>query len=81
MYSGELIPANLSDMWFFHKSIYFKELYLETIQELEAEFLRSRDYKNRMLLYSRAVAIYPFENWQVELIKCNLEMYHYKEAI
>lgn len=81
MYSGELIPANLSDMWFFHKSIYFKELYLETIQELEAEFLRSRDYKNRMLLYSRAVAIYPFENWQVELIKCNLEMYHYKEAM
>ncbi len=81
MYCGELLPANLSDMWFYHKSRYFKELYNYTIEELEKEFLRTRDYKNRLLLYSRAAAIYPFDNWQTKLIRCNLEVYRYEEAM
>lgn len=81
LYTGELLPANLSDAWFYHKSNYYKELYLETIRELEQEYLRERNYKNRLLLYSRAAAIYPFENWQTSLIRCNLEMYRYKEAL
>ena len=81
MYTGELLPANLSDVWFYHKSNYFKELYLETIREPEQEYLKERNYKNRLLLYSRAAAIYPFENWQTSLIRCNLEMYRYKEAL
>lgn len=80
-YTGELLPANQSDTWFFHKSNYFKELYVDTIWELEKEFLKTRDYKNRILLYSRAAAIYPFENWQTYLIRCNLEVYRYKEAL
>lgn len=81
MYCGELLPGSLSDMWFFHKSRYYKELYMGTVQELELEFQKNKDYKKRILLYSRAAAIYPFENWQVRLIQCNLEMYRYEEAI
>lgn len=81
MYRGELLPACQSAMWFFHKSNYYKELYLQTIRELEKEFLKVKDYKNRLLLYARAAAIYPFENWQVHLIRCNLEIYRYREAL
>lgn len=81
MYRGELLPGNLSDAWFFHKSNYYKELYIGTIRELEIAFERNKDYKNRILLYARAAAIYPFENWQVELIRCNLEVYRYDEAM
>lgn len=81
MYRGELLPANLSDTWFFEKSNYLKKLYVGTIRELEDEFRKKKDYKNRMLLYSRAAAIYPFENWQVCLMQCNLEIYRYEEAL
>lgn len=81
MYRGELLPASLSEAWFFQKRKYYKELYLWTIRELEQEFLKTNDYKNRMLLYSRAAAIYPFENWQTRLMRCNLEVYHYDEAL
>ncbi len=81
MYRGELLPANQSEPWFFQKSNYFKELYLQTIRELEEEFQRKKDYKNRTMLYARAVAIYPFDNWQVRQIRCCLEMYHYDEAM
>lgn len=81
LYSGELIPANLSDMWFFQKSKYYKKLYLWVIQELENQLQKNRDYKNRLLLYARAASIYPFENWQLKLMHCNLEMYRYDEAL
>lgn len=81
MYCGELLPANQMDMWFYQKSNYFKELYGLTIRELEKEFLQSRDYKNRLQLYARAAAVYPFENWQIQLIRCNLEIYRYEEAL
>ena len=81
MYCGELLPANLSETWFFQKSNYFKDLYVYTIDELEKEYLQSNDYKNRLALYSRAAAIYPFDNWQTRLIRCNLEVYRYDEAM
>lgn len=81
MYCGELLPSNLAEMWFYQKSIYYKELYLETVRELEQEFRRKRDYKNLIKIYSRAASIYPFENWQTRLIRCNLEIYRYDEAL
>ncbi len=81
MYRGELLPANLSEMWFFHKSNYYKDLYLETVGILEKAFHEKRDYKNLIQLYSRVIAIYPFENWQTKLIRYNLEIYRYDEAL
>lgn len=54
---------------------------METIQVLEKEFREKRDYKNLILLYSRAASIYPFEGWQTRLIRCNLEIYRYEEAL
>lgn len=81
MYHGELLPTNLSETWFYQKSNYYKNLYVYTIDELEKEYLRDNDYKNRLALYSRAAAIYPFDNWQTRLIRCNLEVYRYDEAM
>ena len=81
IYCGELLPANLSEMWFFQKSRYFKELYTWSVGELERELQKNKDYKNRLLLYARAAAIYPFENWQLRQMRCNLELYRYDEAL
>lgn len=81
IYCGELLPANLSEMWFFQKSRYFKELYTWSVGELEKELQKNKDYKNRLLLYARAAAIYPFENWQLRQMRCNLELYRYDEAL
>ena len=80
-YYGELLPMNQSDMWFYEKSESFKRLYVETIRELEQAFKSKHDYQNLLKLYTRASAIYPFENWQTEQIRCCLEMYRYEEAI
>lgn len=76
-----MLPANLSDVWFYHKSEYFKEEYIHTVLELEKEYIKARDYRNRFLLYAKAASIYPFDNWQIRQIRCNLEIYRYKEAL
>ena len=81
IYRGELLPANLSEVWFFQKSRYYKALYVWAVEELERELQKNRDYKNRLLLYARAAAIYPFENWQLRQMRCNLELYRYDEAL
>lgn len=81
IYGGELLPANQSDMWFFQKGNYYKGLYVQMVQDLEQEYVRKGNYKDRIKLYTRAMAIYPFENWQTRLIRCNLELYNYEEAL
>lgn len=81
MYSGELLPANQSETWFFQKGKYYENLFLKTVEELEQYFLREKDVAGRLELYARAAAIYPFENWQVKQIRGNLEIYRYEEAL
>lgn len=81
IYCGELLPANSADLWFYQKSRYFKELYIQVVNELEKELQKNRDYLNRLRLYSKVAAIYPFDNWQVKSIRCNLELYRYDEAL
>ena len=81
MYVGELLPMNISFQWIFEKNIYYKSLYSRTIDELEKEYRRNNDFLNLLNLYTRAAAIYPYEDWQVKQIRCNLEMYRYEEAL
>lgn len=80
-YHGELLPMNQSDMWFYEKSVYYKELYIRTIRVLESAYWKSGNYKGLTELYIRAAAIYPFDNWQTELIRCYLETYRYEDAM
>lgn len=80
-YHGELLPMNQSDMWFYEKSIYYKELYIRTIRVLERAYRENGNYKDLTDMYIRAAAIYPFDNWQTELIRCYLETYRYEEAM
>lgn len=81
MYVGELLPMNISFQWIFEKNLYYKTLYVRTIRELEKEYRGREDFLNLQNLYTRAAAIYPYEDWQVRQIRCNLEMSRYEEAM
>ncbi len=81
LYVGELLPMNITCQWIFEKNTYYKELYFHTIRELEQEYQLRHDYLNLLGLYTRAAVIYPYENWQVKQIRCNLDMYRYEEAM
>lgn len=81
LYCGELLPVNQTDAWFYQKSNRYKSLYLETVDELERFFLQEKDALSRLELYTKAAAIYPFDNWQIKQIHCLLEMYRYEDAL
>ena len=81
VYVGELFPLNSSSQWLFEKSNYYKRLYMRVVNALEEEYQRRHDYMKLLRLYSRVAAIYPYENWQVKQIRCNLDMYRYDEAM
>lgn len=81
LYTGELLPMNLTFQWIFEKNSYYKNLYNRTITELAAEYRRNNDLMRLLDLYTRAASIYPYDDWQVKQIRCNLEMYRYKEAM
>ena len=57
LYLGELLPTNMADMWFYEKSIYYKELYVKTIRILERTYRKDGSYKELIDLYSRASTI------------------------
>lgn len=80
-YAGELLPMNLTDLWFYGRSIYLKELYTEVIGTLEEEYLRNGNYRELLNLYAHAASIYPFDNWQTEIMRCYLAMYRYDDAL
>ncbi len=80
-YVGELLPMNQACPWLQVRSTQLKSLYYRTISWLEQEYRRHNNYMDQLALYSRAAAIYPFDNWQVRQIRCNLEMYRYEEAL
>lgn len=79
-YFGELLPMNASEMWFYEKSLYFKDLYTQAIRELEQAYEQENDYMDLLEIYKRAAAVYPFDNWQTKQIRCYLGMYRYEEA-
>ena len=79
-YHGALLPGNESDMWFHEKSLELKMLYEETIHELDAAYSQDGKYRELLPVYERAVAIYPFDDWQVWQVRYYLELYCYEEA-
>lgn len=79
-YFGDLLPAHASEMWFYEKSNFFKELYVETIRELDAMYHSRNDQKSLLSVYERAASVYPFDNWQIGQIRCYLELYRFDEA-
>lgn len=80
-YYGELLPGNHAEMWFYEKSLELKELYIETVHELEMDYRKQKDYKQLLEVLGRVAEIYPFDNWQTEMIRINLEINRYEEAL
>lgn len=80
LYTGELLPMNQTELWFFECSNYYKELYLEVCRQLIGQYCRQGDYKNLVQLYEKLISIYPFDGWQTELVRYYLERGKQKEA-
>lgn len=81
LYTGELLPMNQTEIWFFESSNYYKELYLYVVRQLIMHYRRQGDYKSLEQLYTKTIHIYPFDGWQTELVRYHLECGKQQEAL
>ena len=80
LYQGDLLLGVSSGLWVLEKSIRYKRLFGRCVQWLADYAKGSRDYQAMETYYSKAVTLYPQEDWEVGLIDTLLTMGEYKRA-
>ena len=80
LYQGELLPQISTEMWVMAESLELKQYFERAVNTLGKLWGNQKKYRQLLPVYTKAAQIYPFENWQTQLIRCNVEMYRYEEA-
>ena len=80
-YSGEFLPFLSNEEWVAVESTRCKEMYFSCLREACSLLKENGRYEEMLELCSRAIEIYPFEEWQLVQIDCLLAMNRYKEAL
>ena len=80
LYQGDLLLGVSSGLWVLEKSVRYKRLFGRCVQWLGDYAKRGRDYQAMEVYYSKAVALYPLEEWEIGLIDTLLTMGEYKRA-
>lgn len=63
------------------ESLRYKELYVWCLETLCGLLKKHGEYEEMLSLYNRAIALYPFDEWQVAKIDCLIAMDRYKDAL
>ena len=80
-YRGEFLTQLSSEEWVMIESMRYKEIYVWCLETL-CDLLKDRGgYEEMLALYNHAIALYPFDEWQVAKIDCLIAMECYKEAL
>ena len=80
-YSGEFLPFLANEEWVAVESVHCKDTYFNCLREVCKLLKEQGRYEDMLELCSRAIDIYPFEEWQLVQIDCLLVMNRYKEAL
>lgn len=80
-YSGEFLPFLSREEWVSVRSARYKEIYVQCVREACNLMRENSQYEEMLELCSKAVKIYPYEEWQLVQIDCLLAMNRYKEAL
>lgn len=81
VYSGEYLPFLSGEEWVAEESTRYRELYFQCIREGCQMMKESRRYEEGLSLCSKAIKLYPYEEWQMIQMDCLLAMNRYREAL
>ena len=80
LYTGEFLPHLSGETWVTVENLRLKHIYEDVVRHL-CQLLEARqEYQQIFDIYSRAAALYPYEEWQAYQIDSLLEMERYEEA-
>lgn len=81
IYSGAFLPFLSEEEWAADESIRYRELYFQCIREGCRLMKESGCHEDRLNLCSRAIDLYPCEEWQMIKMDSLLSMNRYREAL
>lgn len=81
MYKGEFLPVMIGDNWVSAANRKYQELYFRVLREL-TRLLKEQNRHRELLPYcEQALALYPYEEWQIVKLECLTAMKEYKMAL
>lgn len=81
LYEGYFLPALAGEEWVAVASARYQQLYFSCMEEICDLMKERREYSDLLELCNRAVAMYPFDEWQIHQIDCLLALNRPKEAM
>lgn len=80
LYRGELLPDAAGEVWAFDKSVAFKELFGRCASWLGEYARGARDYQMMEMVYGKAAAIYPLEEWETGVMDAVIAKGEFRKA-
>lgn len=77
---GELLSCNSMEEWVILENVHYKQLYRECTSKIASYLEEKNRYEDLFNLYSKAVGIEPYEEWQLGQLDALMAMGEYEKA-
>lgn len=81
LYKGEFLPTGTAEAWSVIAGVKYRNLYFDCMRELFSILKKRREYEDILYISTRAVSVYPYEEWQLWRIDSLLALKRHKEAL
>lgn len=81
MYRGEFLPTMIADGWVAEANWKYQELYFRCLRLLGRHLRAQQRYQELLGYCEQAIAIYPYEEWQILKMECLAGMREYGAAM
>lgn len=80
LFNGEFLANTHGKSWVMEERMRLKKLYESCVNQLGEVLSAQGKYEELLKIYSKAAAIYPFDEWQVGQIECLQKLERFEEA-
>lgn len=80
LYRGDLLPTNSMEEWVILESARYKKLYRSCTNQIAEYLWKTGRFDSLLTLYTKAVSIEPYEEWQLGQLDVLMSMGNYKRA-
>lgn len=80
LYRGEFLEEAGAEEWAVIYSVHYKHLYFDVLRELLDLYREEKDYQKMLEVSRRASRLYPYDEWQAEVLESLMALGRSKEA-
>ncbi len=80
LYQGDLLSSNSMEEWVIPESTRYKEMYRYCTNQIAEYLWKNNRFDSLLTLYTKAISIEPYEEWQIGQLDVLMDMGEYKKA-